>query len=267
MNLVSKVTQQIIELLDAGTIPWKKNWLVGSYSHSTGKIYTGINRLLLPAGEWATWNMIQKEGGHVIKGSKASYAVFCKPEEVVDGKIVSPFMYRGFSLYEVNTQTEGITPIRTTNVFEQNMSAESILANYLHKPKIEWEGRAVYYIKINRIGIPMPEQFFSTDAYYAALFHELVHSTGDHLGRFDKFERGAYEEAYSREELIAELGASMLCNLCGIESQIENAASYIANWKRFIANDERAILTAASKAEAAVNFILNKAKNSTEEEE
>ena len=71
----------------------------------------------------------------------------------------------------------------------------------------------------------------------------------------------------SREELIAELGASMLCNLCGIESQIENAASYIANWKRFIANDERAILTAASKAEAAVNFILNKAKKGTEEEE
>ena len=51
------------------------------------------------------------------------------------------------------------------------------------------------------------------------LFHELVHSTGHksrlHREQFDNPVRfGA--ESYSKEELVAELGSSMLCGVSGI---------------------------------------------------
>ncbi|WP_161805334.1 zincin-like metallopeptidase domain-containing protein [Sporosarcina globispora] len=41
------------------------------------------------------------------------------------------------------------------------------------------------------------------------------------------------DEVYSKEELVAEMGAAMLCGIAGIDnSTIENSASYIHSWIR-----------------------------------
>jgi len=67
-------------------------------------------------------------------------------------------------------------------------------------------------------------------------------------------------EAYSKEELIAELGASALVSHCGIEtpSSFRNNAAYIQNWLQALRNDKRLIVSASSKAEKAVDWILHK---------
>jgi len=59
--------------------------------------------------------------------------------------------------------------------------------------------------------LPCMEQFNETAEYCSAAFHELTHSTG-HESRLNHLDRTAYfgTEAYSKEELIAEIGAAAL---------------------------------------------------------
>ena len=66
-------------------------------------------------------------------------------------------------------------------------------------------------------------------------------------------------EAYSKEELIAEIGASALMNAAGLETpnSFRNSAAYIQNWLRVLKNDKRLIISASGKAEKAVQMILN----------
>ena len=65
-------------------------------------------------------------------------------------------------------------------------------------------------------------------------------------------------DAYSKEELIAEIGAAALVNRCGLETakSFRNSAAYIQNWLQALKNDKRFIVSAAGKAEKAVALIL-----------
>jgi antirestriction protein ArdC len=107
--------------------------------------------------------------------------------------------------------------------------------------------------------MPARELFFSPEGYYATLFHEMTHSTG-HKSRLDrKVEAPAPfgSPDYSREELVAELGASFLCSEAGIAPPvIENQAAYLAGWLKVLKADKRAIVVAAAQAEKAADYIL-----------
>ena len=106
------------------------------------------------------------------------------------------------------------------------------------------------------------KQFAETAEYYSTAFHELTHSTGHHsrLNRLEKFTFFG-TEAYSKEELVAEIGAAALVNAAGLEtaSSFRNSTAYIQNWLSVLKNDKRFIVSAAGKAEKAVNLILGAA--------
>ena len=90
----------------------------------------------------------------------------------------------------------------------------------------------------------------------------MTHSTG-HASRLDRLDKTAFfgTEAYSKEELIAEIGAAALVNHTGLETpeSLKNSAAYIRNWLTVLKNDKRFIVSAAGKAEKAVNLILGTA--------
>ena len=54
------------------------------------------------------------------------------------------------------------------------------------------------------------------------------------------------------------MGRANILNILGIETQhtFKNSAAYIQNWLQVLKNDNKFIVSAASKAEKAVNFIL-----------
>ena len=60
------------------------------------------------------------------------------------------------------------------------------------------------------------------------------------------------------KELCAEIGSAMMVNMLGIETDksFRNSASYIKSWLEVLKNDNRFIVSASSKAEKAVNYIL-----------
>jgi len=64
---------------------------------------------------------------------------------------------------------------------------------------------------------------------------------------------------YSKEELVAELGAAYLCAEAGISNAvIANQAAYVASWLARLRADRKLLIHAAAQAQHAVDYILNR---------
>jgi antirestriction protein ArdC len=129
-------------------------------------------------------------------------------------------------------------------------------------PGFEQSDKAWYSPKNDLVGIPARGLFHSAEEYYATEFHELAHSTG-HLKRLhrENFDSPVSfgSESYSKEELIAEMTAAMLCGIAGIEQNtFENSAAYLNTWIARLKSDSRLLVSAASQAQKAADFIQGK---------
>ena len=125
---------------------------------------------------------------------------------------------------------------------------------------IHQEGDKAFYRPSNdTIVLPMMSQFAETAEYYSTAFHEMVHSTG-HSNRLNRLTQTAHfgNEEYSKEELVAEIGASALVNHAGLETEksFRNSTAYVQSWLNVLKNDKRFIVSASGKAEKAVELIL-----------
>ena len=271
MDLYQEVTNRIMEQLENGIIPWEKPWISAgnAVSHATGKPYSLLNQMLLGRpGEYVTFKQCQQEGGKVRKGEKSSMVVFWKwieqEDEETGEKKQIPFL-RYFNVFHID-QCEGLTAKHTQelpNTVAADRTAEAIIAGYIHSSGVrlhhEAGDQAFYRPSTDSITLPLLAQFKETAEYYSTAFHEMVHSTG-HKTRLDRLEKTAFfgSEAYSKEELIAEIGAATLVNHAGLETSrsFRNSAAYVQNWLQVLRNDKRFIVSAAGKAEKAVNLIL-----------
>ena len=94
------------------------------------------------------------------------------------------------------------------------------------------------------------------------MFHELTHSTG-HAKRLNREGiAGVHffgDDGYSKEELVAEIGAAYMCQRLGLECEkaFRNSVGYIQSWLEQLRNDKRLIVSAAAKAEAAVKYMMD----------
>ena len=76
---------------------------------------------------------------------------------------------------------------------------------------------------------------------------------------------GNGDQAYSVEELIAELVAAFVCAHLGLSSEPrEDHAQYVASWLNVLKADKRAIFTAASKAQQAADYLIGQAERAGE---
>ena len=258
-----------------------------AYSRSTGRPYSLLNQmLLLRPGEWATYKQIAEAGGQVRKGEKGSLVVFwkfieskktnAKGEEEVE-RIP---MLRYYNVFHVETQVDGLKPkargahdvvmvpdgkTKLEQEWEAIEEADEVVRRYLERSGVTHTevigDRAFYRPSADSITTPAKSQFKDPAEYYSTLFHEITHSTGHHT-RLDRFrEEGSHafgSENYSKEELVAELGASALVNFLGMESKgsFRNSTAYIQSWASRLREDTKLIVHASGKAEKAVNYIL-----------
>ena len=274
MDIYAAVTDRIIEQMEQGIIPWQKPWISNgkAVSHATGKAYSLLNQLMLGRpGEYLTFKQCQAAGGKVKKGAKSSTVVFWKwieqeDEETGEKKEV-PFL-RYYNVFHID-QCEGIIAKHTTEASfpdgaEVLEAAQEIVYDYLGRTGVKLshtEGdQAFYRPSTDEVVLPIRKQFVSTAEYYSTVFHELTHSTG-HPSRLNRLARPSFfgTEDYSKEELVAEIGAATLVNHVGLEtgSSLRNSAAYIQNWLKVLKDDKRFIVSAAGRAEKAVNLILN----------
>lgn len=291
MDIYQEVSDRIIEAIEHGEIPWLKPWvgtLDGAISHATGKPYSIINQLLLgKPGEWLTFEQCKKEGGHVKKGAKSRIVVFWKimttdktdanghPVLNASGEHVTvqfPVL-KYFRVFHIS-DCEGITPrMKEPESFNNNPieAAERVLHDYIEREHIglyiERSNRAFYRPSTDEIHLPLLEQFEQVAEFYSTAFHEATHSTG-HEKRLNRLastdDAASGLESYSKEELVAEIGACAIMNRLGIEtaSTFRNSAAYVQGWLKALRNDKRMIVSAAGKAEKAVQLIMNEGSES-----
>ena len=274
MDIYKEVTDRMITEMERGIIPWRKPWMAcgKAVSHTTGKPYSLLNQMLLgKAGEYLTFKQVQQEGGYVRKGEKSHMIVFWKWVEQEDeetGEVKQVPFLRYYNVFHID-QCEGIAARHmqtNTSAASADQTAESIITDYIRREGVtveHHEGDAAFYQpNADRIVLPLLAQFKETAEYYGTAFHELVHSTG-HMKRLARLDSTAHfgGEAYSKEELVAEIGAAALVNHAGLETahSFTNSAAYVQNWLQALKNDKRFIVSAAGKAEKAVNMILGTA--------
>lgn len=278
-SVYEMVTDRIIEQLENGVIPWEKPWTgvrSGAFNRVSKKSYSLLNQMLLGKdGEWASFKQWTDLGGHIRKGEKSSIVVFWKvlPVEEVqeDGsKIMKQIpLLKYINVFHIS-QVDGVEPLKQEELhdIEPIEKAESILQDYWTREHITVEhikgDKAFYSPMRDMIQLPLFEQFKDSNEYYSTAFHESVHSTMKESRcnraeeRKDKLVAFGSEE-YSKEELVAELGSASLMNIIGIETKksFKNSTAYIQSWIRVLKNDVKFIVSASSKAEKAVNYILN----------
>jgi antirestriction protein ArdC len=90
--------------------------------------------------------------------------------------------------------------------------------------------------------------------------HETVHWVG-HESRLDTLQHYFTDRrARAREELRAELGAATIGAMTGLPPfHLEDHAAYIADWAALVKDEPRAFLAAAAKAQAAVDWLIERA--------
>ena len=272
------VTDKIIEKLESGVVPWRKPWRTESPCNLVSqREYNGLNRILLASDGyssrfWLTFNQVEKLGGRVKTGSKSSIVTFWKRnpykkhnEETGEDELRQGLLLRYYRVFNLS-QTEGIADKLGLGESAQPVPnigvCDAIVRDMPSRPPIVGSDHAWYSAVADQVGIPSREKFSSSEEYYSTLFHELVHSTGHksrlHREQFDNPVRFG-SESYSKEELVAELGASMLCGVAGISpSVLDNSASYLQSWINRLRGDSRLIISAASAAQKASDFILGK---------
>lgn len=278
------INSRIMELLQQGTVPWRKTWnsVAGSNQPKNlinKKEYRGVNVLMLGCQEysspyWLTFKQATEKGGHVRKGEKSTPVVFWKWVDLRDaddadtedsrgGKVPLLRYYSVFNLDQVEGIPAPPAPETITNPFTPIDMAEKIIASMPYKPEIKHGGnKACYSPILDYVKLPLPEAFESPEEYYSTAFHELTHATGhgSRVGRKGILEPSFFgSHEYSKEELVAEMGAAFLCGHAGIEQKVlENSAAYIAGWLKALKNDKTLLIHAASQAQKASDYILNR---------
>lgn len=280
-NVYDMVTNRIIAELEKGQIPWEKPWTgvrSGAYNRITKRPYSLLNQMLLQhSGEYATFKQRQDLGGHIRKGEKSEIVCFWKileQEETIPdtGKkeIVKIPLLRYYNVFHIS-QVEGVEPLapeQLNDEVEPIKAGDKIINDYINREHlnfVECKSNKAYYSPSNdTVVVPLKEQYNLINEYYSTTFHELTHSTG-HKNRLNRLQTGAVaafgSENYSKEELVAEIGSTTLMSIAGIETAktFRNSTAYIQNWLQVLRNDNKFIVSASSKAEKAVNYILAEA--------
>ena len=269
MTGYDSITANIIKQLESGTAPWNKPWQSKMPTNLLSqKEYRGINVILLAcqgysSPYWLTYKQALKIGGNVRKGEHGTQIAFWKIgkyERDIDGEteLRTSVLLRIYTVFNL-AQCENIAGFDSEKPVNSIENCENLIANMPQKPAVGPSDRAWYRPSTDTVGIPARNSFNNSESYYCTLFHELTHSTGhsSRIGRDGIEKLNSFgSELYSKEELIAELGAAMLCGVTGIDKvTIDNSAAYLQAWIRVLKGDSKLIVQAASAAQKAADFI------------
>ena len=284
------LTSQIINAIEQGVGIWRMPWHTsGKFAFSpinvsSKKPYRGINTICLWAaaqtrgyerGEWATYAQWQERGAQVRKGEKATTVVFWKfansgAETQEDGEEHTAsgsrlLFTRGYSVFNA-AQVDGYMskPDADAPIEERIDRAETFFGRI--SARVAHQGnRAFYSPADDSITLPPFAAFYTPVDYYSTRAHESGHWTS-HVARCNR-ELGKRfgDNAYSIEELVAELTAAFTLAHLGLSSEPRpDHAQYIGSWLKVLKADKRAIFTAASKAQQAADYLIQQAEGTTE---
>jgi len=276
-----KLCAELIGAMESGVNPWRKPWNAQHGQHRnpvSGAVYSGANPIVLELAMalrstdlplWCGYGQAKSKGWNPRKGSKA--ALILRPEthrrEDVDenGERIE-FVWttyrstnvfnladlEGDDLTDAIDAAMGEIPVRSEP--ERLEAAEAVLNGWEVKPSFGGS-RAFYVPSSDSICLPAPQRFESAAAFVATWSHEAIHSTG-HKSRLCRDLSGPKaSSSYAREELVAELGAFLVCRRLEVASCPENHAAYLSSWITMLRESPRVLLKVLSDARKAADLI------------
>jgi antirestriction protein ArdC len=280
-DIYARITDEIVAAIEAGPGRWQMPWhhdgsaVARPINLVSRKRYRGINVLALwvaamkagyDTGLWGTYRQFAEAGGQVRKGERSTTVVFWKEfrrdassepddNDEDDGRRAR-FMARGYAVFNA-AQVDGLDMTKPPELPETDRvaSAEAFFDRLGIVIRTEGD-QACYRPREDAVLMPPFARFRAADAFYQTLSHECAHATGARHRLDRKLETRFGSEAYAAEELIAELAASFLMAdlgfACGARPE---SAAYLASWLKVLKADNRAIFTAAAKAQAAADWM------------
>lgn len=276
------IVNGLIKKIDAGLPPWNSPYL-NSFKwpqRHTGERYQGINAFLLlvvamekeyKSPFWFSYKQAKTLGAQVRKGEKATPIFFYKhvnredpthPRANENGEVNYKFMnvYSGFNGDQIENLPAEFSPIPDNPLdLEDNETAITILTKLMRVPaqlKMS-KARPSYFNFIDDyIHMTEPTSMKSDYRFSSTLAHELIHWCGheSRLNRNLHTKMTEYEMAF--EELVAEIGACMLCLDFGINPKhADNHASYLAHYSKILKHDHKLLFKAAAKAQESISLL------------
>ena len=277
-DVYTRITAEIIAAIEAGAGDWRMPWhhdgaaTTRPENIASSRRYRGVNVLALwiaaqargfSSGIWGTYRQWHAVDAQVRKGERGTTVVLWKQatsradDDSDDGDPRPGRMFaRAFTVFNA-AQVEGFAPkpAATLPESERLTHAEAFVAA-LGVPVTEGAYDAHYRIDLDRIFMPSFSAFRDAASHMGTLVHECAHATGA-KHRLDR----NFEERFKRdwlpiEEACAELTASFILADLGIAHHPRaDHAAYVASWLKALKQDPRAIFTAASKAQAAADWM------------
>lgn len=271
VDAYAEVTARLLAVMEQGQLPWVKRWSAKAgpslglpLNGASGHTYRGINILTLWSGGWcsARWfsyRQAQALGGQVRRGERGAKILFFRMlerEDAQTGEVEEIPMARLSSVFNEEQIDWGEG---APEPFERVYPDAQVV---LQKSGADFRtggARAYYSPSEDYIRLPAFEAFESEALYWATALHELVHWTGAPQ-RLDRTFGIKGTEAYAFEELVAEMGAAFLCAQLGLPAHDRHAGAYLQHWMTQGRQDKRAFARAATLAQKAADFVLDKAE-------
>ena len=281
-----KVTDQIVEALKGGVLPWRRPWnpdLAGvdamPRNATTRRRYHGINVLMLGLSpfawstgdnRWCSYKQAAERGWQVRKGERGTTVFFFKRLAVKDGAVAGELvgggtpedrfipMLRAYTVFHAS-QIDGIPPMAAPTPLEVSWrrpeAVDTIVGNSGAIVRVGG-GQAFYSPSSDHIQMPPHEAFASAEGFAAVMLHELGHWTGaEH--RLDRDLTARFGTAgYAAEELRVEIASALMCAELGLPCDVPNHAGYLQSWLRKLKEDKREIFRAAAAPHRIVDYCL-----------
>ena len=290
-TILNDIAAKVIKLMETEGMNWTKPWTTttknnGQPTSIYKQDYKGINRWHLgmtmalmgyTSPVFATFAKWKEVGAKIKKGEKTHEVIFFKTlrkeQENEKGEIetVNIPMMRTYRVLNAD-QVEGwdgnwlvADDKEQSQDWDDVELADMIInssgANIQHRN----QDQAFYMPSLDQIIMPERKQFKDESGYYGTMFHELVHWTGSKERLDRKFGTRRGDDNYAKEELIAELGAAMLSGIAKVDVEPRaDHAHYLNGWIKGLKDQPKMIMTAASNAEKAAQFIIDKASETND---
>lgn len=289
-DIYEAVTRQILRNMTTGVIPWRQTWTVkkgdkgGCINYVTGKAYSFINALLIGGpGQYATYDQWGSVGGQVRKGSKGRMVLkqgwFIPKEnkqkakeledEGKDSSHLRVWFFKTYSVFSID-DVDGLKPREEEQKPAMQRAedptdvAELVIDDYTINESVTVDKSDAlsprYDALTDTVSVPTKEAFTFEEDFYASLFEQLVHSTAaeGRCSRPAELKKMTEGEVSVKEELIAEIGSSMILTAAGMKRKEthEQISAVCQKWVREMNNDFRLIVDASRGAEKAAKLIL-----------
>lgn len=272
-KVMTETAERLIAELEhaQATGKWNRPYqLYVPHNVDTKAEYSGANVYALlfrmkPTAVWGTFNQWKARGYYPAKNTGVpiySPPLYRRDTDKDGNEVVKPAPPRVFYVYNAHDVTN--------NAGEQYPVDDVVNAGQVIPHCQDWFAKLPITIELTSaapsysrradvIRMPLFESFLTPELYYSTLAHELVHWAGG-AARLNRDTLVKYEssiEIRAREELTAEIGATMLCAALNLpyEAVRDDHIGYISNWLTALKNDKTFLRDALKQAQLSVQYI------------